>query len=137
MKCSRSSKINLNYKAKLHLNATKHLENVKMQRQHDHSSHKSLVGNSLPTDLAPQTVFSCTVPGVVLHSISWDAAGRISPPKHESSTNTTRMITPLFPQHGFLCQFPNVRVIKLLIIKGLLLKEHFNFGLLVISCNGD
>lgn len=31
LKCSRSSKIKLNYKAELHLNATKHLENVKMQ----------------------------------------------------------------------------------------------------------
>lgn len=41
-KCSRSSKIKLNYKAELHLNATKHLENVKMQWQHEQSSHKSL-----------------------------------------------------------------------------------------------
>lgn len=33
LQCSRSSKIKLNYKAELHLNATKHLENVKMQSQ--------------------------------------------------------------------------------------------------------
>lgn len=74
----------------------------------------------------------------MLHSISWDAVGCIPPLEHESTTtNTTRLITLLLPQRRFLRQLPNVRVIKLLIIKGLLLKEHFNFGLLMVSCNGD
>lgn len=55
MQCSRRGKTKLSYKAELHLNATKHLENVKMQRQHEHSPHESRVKNSVPTDLAPQT----------------------------------------------------------------------------------